>query len=173
MEARRLNQARTLSALGRDDESNAIYEDIASRPVDIDETMYSLVVSAWHRLFEYHERMGDTEAADAALAQAGALAATQGEAEILRHDHTVTNVLYERRDPSAAGRYAELVRRYVAAKNLDEAANCLFFQGAAHSKAGEYHQALAAYRKAYGHYKALGNEEGMESSRKYIEDLGG
>ena len=169
----RLNQARTLTALGRDDEAVAIYEDISSRPVGTDETLYALVVSAWHRLSEHHERLGDTHAADAALARAGALAATRGADEVLRHDHSVTNVLYERRDPSAAARYADLARRYVAAKRLDEAANCLFFQGGAHQKAGEFHEALDAYRKAHAHYQALGNQQGMESARQYIDDLGG
>ena len=166
----RLNEARTLSALGRAEECVAVYEAVAAEPgADLpgDPGGAGMTQRALFGLFEHHEAVGETQRADAVLARIREIHVAAGDSlELAEHDYFMGDRLRERGEYAAATRLlAEAGHRFAALGDARRAADCAMFEGAAHHAAGEWHQAADAFSRAEAGYAALGDAESAGAAR--------
>lgn len=153
-----LNQARTLSALGRGAEAEALYADLATTP--------ELAELAWHGLYEHHETTGAQGLADTALIRLREAAAACG-ADPLRLAGLDATLGRRRLDQGdAGGALAWLVSAraaYVAVGELRSEADVAVLIGVAHHALRDQSAAVTALTAAAERYREIGDESSAAS----------
>lgn len=164
--AARLNRALTLSGLGRAAEAEALYEAAATAAPDD-----ARVADALHGLFTHHDRRGEDDLADAALAR---LRAVRSADQLPDHDYAVATRLLDRGDHAGAiALLSTLVAAYEARGQTKRVGDCELYRGVAHHGAGETHQAESAYVRAMTAYTTVDDAAAVESVRHNLNVLRG